>query len=38
MPHMMVKDFDGRGGGLALFWKREMGVKKMFFSKLSARY
>lgn len=27
MPHMMVKDCCGKDGGLAMFWKREVGVK-----------
>ncbi|KAI5008136.1 hypothetical protein ZWY2020_009184 [Hordeum vulgare] len=26
MPHMIVKDSDGQGGGLALFWKRDIVV------------
>ena len=25
MPHMVAKDCCGKGGGLALFWKRERG-------------
>lgn len=27
MPHMVVKDCNGKGGGLALFWKRGVDVK-----------
>nr|XP_051219355.1 uncharacterized protein LOC127336565 [Lolium perenne] len=31
MPHMMVKNCEGRSGGLVLFWKREVNLKVIGF-------
>ena len=30
-PHMEVKDCCGKGGGLAMIWKREINVKLLDF-------